>query len=179
MIEGYPIYKFKKVKSTMDIAKDFINENKVGIIVAEEQIEGRGRYGRRWYSPKGGLYFSFIIKKSKLTDFLCEIVALSLIETMKDFGLTCKIKFPNDIIINGKKICGILIEKKDDFYIIGIGVNVKKIEGEYISMEEFLGNNIKIDDVLEKFILNFKKVCEFFEKNPYGVIKNWCENLLK
>jgi len=179
MINDYPVYKFKKVKSTMDIAKNFINDNKLGIIVAEEQTEGRGRYGRKWFSPKGGLYFSFQIKKNKLTDFLSEIVALSLIDTMKDFGLTCKIKFPNDIIINEKKICGILIEKKGDFYIVGIGINVKKIEGDYVSMEELIKRNIKIDDVFEKFIWNFKKVSEIFDKNFDRGIKNWCENLLK
>jgi birA, biotin-[acetyl-CoA-carboxylase] ligase region len=179
MINDYPVYKFKKVKSTMDIAKNFINDNKLGIIVAEEQTEGRGRYGRKWYSQKGGLYFSFQIKKNKLTDFLSEIVALSLIDTMKDFGLTCKIKFPNDIIINEKKICGILIERKDEFYIVGIGINIKKIKGEYISMEELTEKNVEIYDVLDRFIWNFEKECEIFEKNFDKGIKNWCENLLK
>jgi BirA family biotin operon repressor/biotin-[acetyl-CoA-carboxylase] ligase len=179
MIDGYPIYKFKKVNSTMDIAEKFINENKMGIIVAEEQTEGRGRYGRKWYSPKGGLYFSFQIKKNNLTDFLSEIVALSLIDTMKEFGLTCKIKFPNDIIINEKKICGILIERKGDFYIVGIGINIKKIKGEYISMEELTEKNVEIYDVLDRFIWNFEKECEIFEKNFDKGIKNWCKNLLK
>ena len=179
MIDGYPIYKFKKVKSTMDIAKDFIYENKIGIIVAEEQTEGRGRYGRKWHSPKGGLYFSFQIKKSKLTDFLSEIVSLALISTMRDFGLICKIKFPNDIIINEKKICGILIEKKGEFYIVGVGINIKKVSGEYISMEELTKKSIEIDNVLDRFVGNFKKECEIFEKDFDKGIKNWCENLLK
>jgi BirA family biotin operon repressor/biotin-[acetyl-CoA-carboxylase] ligase len=98
---------------------------------------------------------------------------------MKEFGLTCKIKFPNDIIINEKKICGILIERKGDFYIVGIGINIKKIKGEYISMEELTEKNVEIYDVLDRFIWNFEKECEIFEKNFDKGIKNWCKNLLK
>ncbi len=183
-IEGYPVYFYKEVTSTMDIAKNLIKENKEGIVVAEIQTEGRGRYGRKWLSPEGGLYFSFVLKKSKITDFLSEIISLSLVETMKNFGIeNCKIKFPNDIIINEKKICGILIEKIDEFYIAGIGINVKKSkeleENKYICMEDILERKVVIKSVFEVFLRNFRKLKDLSEKNVELVLKNWSENLLK
>ncbi|MFN4227112.1 MAG: biotin--[acetyl-CoA-carboxylase] ligase [Candidatus Ratteibacteria bacterium] len=184
MIEEYPIYYYKKVTSTMDLAKNLVNEQKEGIIVAEVQTEGRGRYGRKWLSPYGGLYFSLVLKKSKITDFLSEITCLCLIETMKNFGIeNCKIKFPNDIIIYGKKLCGILIERDGDFYITGIGINVKKSkeleENLYICMEDIISRKIEVKDVLTTFLKNFKEIEELAQKNIKLVLKNWSENLLK
>ncbi|MGB9677647.1 MAG: biotin--[acetyl-CoA-carboxylase] ligase [Candidatus Ratteibacteria bacterium] len=183
-IEGYPVYYYEKVTSTMDIAKNLVKEGKEGIVVAEMQIEGRGRYGRKWLSPIGGLYFSFVLRKSKITDFLSEIISLSLVETMKNFGIeNCKIKFPNDIIINEKKICGILIEKIDNFYITGIGINVKKNkelkESQYICLEDIIEKDLEIRDVLNVFLKSFKKIKILSEKNLDLILKNWSENLIK
>jgi BirA family biotin operon repressor/biotin-[acetyl-CoA-carboxylase] ligase len=183
-IEGYPVYFYQKATSTMELARDLVKEGKEGIVVAETQSQGRGRYGRKWLSPIGGLYFSFVIKKSKITDFLSEIISLSLIETMKSFGIkNCKIKFPNDIIIRGNKICGILIEKIDDFYIAGVGINVKKSkqleENLYMCMEEITGKKYEIFEVLEVFLNEFKKIKDLSEKNIDFVLKNWSKNLIK
>ncbi|MCM8809792.1 MAG: biotin--[acetyl-CoA-carboxylase] ligase [Candidatus Omnitrophica bacterium] len=183
-IEGYPVYYYEEITSTMDLAKNLVKEGREGIIVGEVQTEGRGRYGRKWLSPRGGLYLSFVLKKSKITDFLSEIICLSLIETMKNFRIeNCKIKFPNDIIINGRKICGILIEKDGDFYIIGVGINIKKNkelkENYYICMEDVSDKKFEIIDVLRIFLKEFKKIKNLAEKDIDYVLKNWSENLLK
>ncbi|MCM8772004.1 MAG: biotin--[acetyl-CoA-carboxylase] ligase [Candidatus Omnitrophica bacterium] len=183
IVEKYKVIKFEKVTSTMDIAKRFLKEGNI-IILAEEQTEGRGRYGRKWISPRGGLYFSFVIEKGFETDYLSEITALSLIDTFKNFGIKdCKIKFPNDIIINEKKIAGILIEKIDNFYIVGVGVNVKENKElrnlNCITMEEILRKKIEVEEVFSNFIKNFEKIKKIFKENfEYG-LKIWSENLLK
>ncbi|MCM8786036.1 MAG: biotin--[acetyl-CoA-carboxylase] ligase [Candidatus Omnitrophica bacterium] len=183
-IEGYPVYYYEEVTSTMDLAKNLVKEGREGIIVAEVQTEGRGRYGRKWLSPRGGLYFSFVLKKSKITDFLSEIICLCLIETMKNFGVeNCKIKFPNDIIVKGKKICGVLIEKVESFYITGIGINVKKSkeleENFYICMEDITGKKSEVKDILTIFLKEFRRIKDLAEKDIEYVVKNWSENLVK
>ncbi|MCX7917526.1 MAG: biotin--[acetyl-CoA-carboxylase] ligase [bacterium] len=183
-IEGYPVYIYEEVTSTMDIAKNLVKENREGIVVAKRQTEGRGRYGRKWLSPFGGLYFSMVLKKKYITDYLNEVVSLSLIELMKSFGIeNCKIKFPNDIIIERKKICGILIEKSDDFYILGIGINVKKNkeieEAGYVSMEGLLNRKIEIEEVLRNFVKIFVYICKKFERNIEELLRIWSENIIK
>ncbi|MCM8804362.1 MAG: biotin--[acetyl-CoA-carboxylase] ligase [Candidatus Omnitrophica bacterium] len=183
-IEDYFVFEFENLSSTMDVAKEFLKKYEKVIILAKKQSEGRGRYGRKWFSPEGGLYFSFTLKKNETTNFLSEITSLSLIETFKYYGIkNCKIKFPNDIIINDKKICGILIEKSGDFYIVGVGVNVKKNENlkinNYIAMEDILNIDLKTEDILINFIYNFKKITELFRKNKEIGLKEWSENLIK
>jgi BirA family biotin operon repressor/biotin-[acetyl-CoA-carboxylase] ligase len=96
--------------------------------VAERQSRGRGKPGSIWHSPAGGLYFSVIIKPRKNPQDLTPLTRLaaqavvSVIE--KRTGLSARIKLPNDILLNRKKICGILTEKVGDAVIVGIGMNL-------------------------------------------------------
>jgi len=103
------------------------------VIIAGEQTRGRGKPGRHWFSPpKLGLYLSAIIKPRKrpkdlvsLTLLCAEAVEAAINNISK---LTTEIKFPNDVLINGKKVCGILVERVAAGYlIIGIGVNVNNL----------------------------------------------------
>ena len=125
---------YKKVMSTNDIAiKKIKNGLEKGIIVSELQKKGRGQYGKKWISLRGNLFISifFEIKKinqiKKLTKINCEIIKKSLTKYIKKKIL---IKYPNDLLINKKKFCGILQElifnKKKKFIIIGIGINLIK-----------------------------------------------------
>ncbi len=101
------------------------------VVIANSQTAGRGRLGRAWLSPEGGLAMSLILKPS-LDNLpqLIMIASLAMVRAIKKVtGLETQIKWPNDILIKSKKICGILIENevkgsKVDFAIIGIGINV-------------------------------------------------------
>ena len=131
---GQEIYNFTEVTSTNDVAKELaIRGAKEGtIVMAETQSRGRGRLGRKWVSPEGGILFSIILRPKvdpedalKLTLMTAAVVA-KVISDM--FKLKAEVKWPNDIIINGKKVCGILTEmgtKGDivDFVVIGVGIN--------------------------------------------------------
>ena len=180
-INGEKVYFFDELTSTMDLANKFITQNKNGIVVAKKQTKGRGRYGRKWYSEEGGLYFSFI-EKNGGNKFLSEIVSSSIVKTLQEYGINCKIKFPNDIIYKSKKIAGILIEKKGKIYIIGIGINVNnEINGEIngISMKEILKREVEIEKVLEKFLIQYKLNREGFQKNKKFYLKKWSDFLQK
>ena len=129
-------FKFKRVKSTNNTAIRIIKETnfKSGMIVTETQTKGRGQYGRKWISSKGNLFVSFFyeLNKSNLTiNSITNINCLLVKKLLSNFTRK-KILFkkPNDLIIDKKKISGILQEvifvKGKKFIITGIGINIIK-----------------------------------------------------
>ena len=125
-------FKYKKVSSTNDIAMQKIRQGyKSGVVISDKQTHGRGRHGKKWISNKGNLFFSifFIINKkiqiSKLVISNLRIIKKILSKHIKS---KIKIKRPNDITVNKKKICGILNEtlfySDFKFLVIGIGINI-------------------------------------------------------
>tara|TARA_Y100001958_G_C21016952_1_gene394928 strand:+ start:258 stop:773 length:516 start_codon:yes stop_codon:yes gene_type:complete len=127
-------YLFNSVKSTNDTAIKKIKEGlSSGIIVAKKQTRGRGRYGNKWIYMKNNLFMSIFfsidskISLKKLTYTCCKIVQKSL---KKLINKKIIIKKPNDLLINKKKVCGILQEifffKNNKFAIIGIGINIDR-----------------------------------------------------
>ena len=127
-------YLFKSVTSTNDIAIKKIKKcTSSGIIIAKRQIKGRGRYGRKWIYLKDNLFMSIFFNLStnfnlkKLTYTSCKIVKKSL---LKLINKKVTVKKPNDLLIDKKKVCGILQEtifyNNKKFAIIGIGINVDR-----------------------------------------------------
>tara|TARA_B100001250_G_C19736834_1_gene761143 strand:+ start:288 stop:803 length:516 start_codon:yes stop_codon:yes gene_type:complete len=127
-------YLFKSVTSTNDIAIKKIKKGiSSGLIVAKKQTKGRGRYGNKWIYLKNNLFMSVFfnlnnnIGLKKLTYISCKIVKISLLKLLNK---KIMIKRPNDLLIDNKKICGILQEivffKKKKFVIIGIGINIDR-----------------------------------------------------
>ena len=125
---------YKKVNSTNDLAARKIKFGFTkGIIISEYQKRGRGQFGKKWISFKGNLFMSifFKIKKNipikKLTVINCEIIKKIF---FKNFKKKITIKYPNDLLINKKKFCGILQEitfnNEFKFMIVGIGINLIK-----------------------------------------------------
>ncbi|MFA6321251.1 MAG: biotin--[acetyl-CoA-carboxylase] ligase [Candidatus Omnitrophota bacterium] len=133
---GKEVISYKKVGSTNDIAYELAEKGlKEGsVILAEEQDGGKGRHGRSWLSPsKGGIYLSVILRPQITPNEIPKITLLAAVATAKAVrdvtGLSAMIKWPNDILVRGKKICGILTEMKAEqdsvgFIVIGIGINV-------------------------------------------------------
>lgn len=128
---GHIIIEFDKVSSTNDIAKEFIeHEDSDGlVIIAKKQTKGRGRFNRKWFSlDDKGLYFSLILKRnfSFKKSILPFVVGIAIVNTLHKIAPSIKpfIKWPNDIVVNGKKICGILIENFKNGCIVGIGFNL-------------------------------------------------------
>ena len=105
------------------------------LMVAEEQVEGRGRLGRTWHSTKGDLMFSLLLRPKSLAPIhappLTLLVGLSLLRCLDEAGVHCQIKWPNDLYIDGKKCAGILTEmstagKHVSKIVVGVGVNIKE-----------------------------------------------------
>ena len=179
---GQEIYSFTEVTSTNDMAKELaIKGAKEGtMVIAETQSRGRGRLGRKWVSPEGGIWFSLILRPKvdpedalKLTLMAAAVVA-KVISDM--FKLEAEVKWPNDVIINGKKVCGILTEMSTkgglvDFVVIGVGINAnidldsfpKHLRKFLTSLKEELRENIDrkrfLCALLEKFEQCYKRAC--------------------
>ena len=125
-------FKYKKVSSTNDVAIKKIKQGfKTGIIISEAQTNGRGQYGKKWISCKGNLFLSiFFVTNKKIQISRLIVSNLRIIKKILSEYIKSKIviKKPNDIIVNKKKICGILNEtlfyNNLKFLVIGIGINV-------------------------------------------------------
>ncbi|MGB9167979.1 MAG: biotin--[acetyl-CoA-carboxylase] ligase [Nitrososphaeraceae archaeon] len=142
MLIGKEIRRYKKISSTQDLALFLINNSKETgnshhnglVIVSDEQTAGKGRAERKWVSNTGGLWFSIMVIKPNIpasnTNLIQMLSATSVCETINALtNLNAKIKWPNDILINSKKVAGILLDvgikdSKIDYLVIGIGINV-------------------------------------------------------
>ena len=132
----FKIFRFKKVESTNNSAIRIIkNTNiKYGMIIADKQTSGKGQYGKKWISYNGNLFVSFFYKFDHLTVSLKKITKINSLLVKKLLSIYCKKKIafkkPNDLLIDKKKICGILQEKisklDKKYLIVGIGINLIK-----------------------------------------------------
>ena len=172
---GKEIISYKKVDSTNTIAYGLAEGGlKEGsVILAEEQAKGKGRHGRTWLSPpNGGIYFSIILRPQITPKEISKITLLAAVATAKAIreatGLLTMIKWPNDILVNHRKVCGILTEMKAeqdgvDFIVIGIGINVNTPAKElpkgasslteelyYRSKDEYLSRIELVKKLIEK-----------------------------
>lgn len=135
-VMGREIISYKKTGSTNDIAYELAEKGiKEGaVIIADEQTLGKGRHGRQWVSPpKGGIYMSCVLRPEMAPNEIPRITLMAAVAVAKSVrsvtALPASIKWPNDILVNGRKVCGILTEMKAeqdriDFIVLGIGINV-------------------------------------------------------
>lgn len=128
VLGNYKLISLEKIPSTQDYALDLILHGRASdrtAVLAMAQSSGRGRFRRSWVSHHGNLYVSFIFHVPEERDpRLSYAVAVAIAETIASFGIHPTIKWPNDIMVDGKKIAGTLIEYSGDFVVVGIGINV-------------------------------------------------------
>ncbi len=187
---GQTMYSYDEIGSTNDIAIKLAEAGaKEGVVViADSQIKGRGRLGRNWASPKGkGIYLSLILRPELTPGEIPKITlmaAVSVAKAVRDSsGLFALIKWPNDILINGKKISGILTEMSGEtdkvhFVIIGIGINVnskkdKLPEGASSILEE-LGRNISRAELAKGLLKELEKNYLIFKEGKADFIIEKC-----
>lgn len=173
--------KFDEIPSTNDYAKSKHGEGEDLIVTAKIQTGGRGTKGRSFSSEEGGVYLSTLrfYKDFSVKDAfkIMSGAAVAVCETLRFFGLTPVIKWPNDIYVNGKKICGILIEntlsgKNISSSIVGVGLNVNTLfcgELEEIATSMLLesGKSFSVEEVTRKLIEELFKERTIAEYRAY------------
>lgn len=149
------------------------------LVIAEKQNLGKGRRGRSWSSPAGsGIWMSLLIKPDIPTDRVSSVTLVSALAVHRALRKLCPsgllIKWPNDLVINGKKLCGILTEMSCEssinYVVIGIGINVnnssfpEEIGETATSLSGSLGHAVKRAPIVADFLSEFENLYEDFEK---------------
>ena len=164
------------VKSTNNWLSDFLSIS--DSVLAIKQSEGKGRRGNTWSSDSGGLYFSFTSSYKRLLPF---IVGISVVESLVNIKDDIKLKWPNDIILNGKKLGGILCENYGDYTVIGIGLNISNniLLSEAINLHDVDYKIDKLDFIsifkfnfTDNFNLSSEKILEKYAKLDFLMSKN-------
>lgn len=193
---GKEIYYFPELKSTNIRAKEKalhgaeeISEGT--LIVAERQSAGKGRLGREWFSPVGGIWFSVILYPQLSPSYISRITLMTAVAVVKSIKICTQIKsqikWPNDILINEKKVCGILTEMSAEldiinWVVVGIGINVniehrefpEDIQENTISLKETSGKEISRVKLAQTFLQEFEKYYEILKRREFSsILKEW------
>ncbi|MCL2141973.1 MAG: biotin--[acetyl-CoA-carboxylase] ligase [Methanimicrococcus sp.] len=186
---GKNIIYYEEANSSNDIAKKVAQTSEEGtIVVVEQQTGGRGRLGRQWASPKGGIWFSIILKPRvslEKTSRLTLTFGLSVVKAIRMLGIDAKIKWPNDVLINGKKVSGILTEVEAEvdaveFVVIGIGINVnmslkdipESLRENSTTLRDETGKTFDRVDFLQKLLYEMEQDYIRFSTQPFSDIIN-------
>lgn len=182
------ILHYLQVPSTMNMARIMAEQGAahMSCCVAEQQSAGRGRMDRTWLSPKGGLWFSLILRpqsppaQAYIFNFAA---AVSLHAAIRDlYGLDARVKWPNDLLLDGKKLTGLLseIQIKDNairYLITGIGINVNNTPVSTprglapISLKAALGKPVPRRPLLKAFLSNFTELSS--APDIPGIMASW------
>jgi len=183
----FKIIRYEVVDSTFKVARNLQNTEEYTTVIAKRQLKGRGRFGREWLSPIGGLWFTTILypRTSICTYSLLSLLSsLSISKTLeKNTMLKPKIRWPNDVYVNDRKIAGILIESDVNGDIIerslvGIGVNVNfsldhlpiELRDKATTILEEFGKPIDEDTLLIEILLTLREYYEKYKKGLYNEI---------
>ena len=193
---GKDIYIFNEVMSTNTIAK-FLSMNGVGngaVVISEKQTKARGRSGKNWESPLGGVWLSIIlnpnVNHSKIP-LITLATGVAVENTLKRIGVkNAEIKWPNDILIHGKKVCGILTEAITSFntiesVIIGVGIDAnisienfpEELRENMTTLNDEIGEKVYENLLIKLFLEEFEKISEQFINEEYEtILKEWRKN---
>jgi BirA family biotin operon repressor/biotin-[acetyl-CoA-carboxylase] ligase len=166
------IHYFPEISSTMDVARELAKKGagEGAIVIAEAQTRGRGRLSREWLSPEGGIYFTLVLRPkispayAPRINLMASIVVAATIRKL--FGLKAELKWPNDVLIEGRKVCGILAEMDAEmdvvnFVNVGIGINantsIPQFEKVVTSLKDALGREISRKEFLSALLMEIER----------------------
>lgn len=188
---GREILYFPKLLSTSTTAKEQAEEGaKEGtVIIAETQTGGRGRLDRQWFSPKGGVWLSIILRPEIATEDAQKITlvtAVAVARTLgKEYAVKVRVKWPNDILTSNKKVCGILAEatlkdKMVNFVIVGIGINAnfpiealpEELQTTVTTLQDVLGKNVDREKLIRVLLMEFEDYYDLFRAKKFRKLWN-------
>ena len=181
---GHPIVHFASVPTTQSVARQLAQQGaEAGTVVcADEQTAGRGRRDRSWFSLSGGGIYTSILLRPALAPGDVQLISfaasLAVCSALRDnFGIPAEIKWPNDVLVNGRKICGILCESAGEperiyYAIAGLGINVnlpqeslpEDIQSTATSLRIELGHEVSRSEVLASVITHFYRIQTLLEE---------------
>ena len=190
---GQDLYVYREVCSTNTIAK-FLSQNGIGngsVVIAEKQTAGRGRSGKTWESPLGGIWLSIILTPNvdySNIPLITLATGVAVAKTLERIEVeSCEIKWPNDIMINGKKVCGILTEATTSFnsienVVVGVGIDAnlniedfpEELKDKTTSLEIELGRKVDENLLIKLFLEEIEEIFELFNHGRHEkILKEW------
>lgn len=184
----------REVNSTNEWAKELAEEGaeEGTITLAQTQKAGCGRLGREWISPKGGLWFSIILRPNQKASEAAKLVfvaGLAVAEVLQEkYGFEIETKWPNDVLVKGRKICGILCEMNTkgenvSYLIVGVGLNVnfsvhnvlpESIRSEATSIEDEQGGKVQLESLLGTLLQRMEECYRSFLETGFAdTLRRW------
>ena len=190
---GQRVIYYPRLTSTMEVAKQEAQRGAVEgtVVVADEQTGGRGRIKRAWLSPKDNIALSLVLYPSIVyLPSLIMLASLAVVHTIETVtGLRSQVKWPNDVLVNGRKACGILIESSIrgnivDYAIIGIGINVNlklsdfpEISSTATSLSDELGMDVSCLSVIRKLLVEIERLYLALQAGG-SIYEEWRDSLV-
>lgn len=196
MISGIRL--FDEVDSTQNIAQRLAEEGapEGTLVIAERQTNGRGRMGRKWVSPTGkGIWMSFVLRPGMPIHFAPQLTLLTAVALCRALRASASpldigIKWPNDLLIGGKKISGILLESTAEeerlrYVVAGVGISVNLTADDYppelknvaTSLRIELGNPLERTDIIAGFYAQFEQLYAMYQREGFAPIRTLWEAL--
>ncbi|NIY74177.1 biotin--[acetyl-CoA-carboxylase] ligase [Thalassospira sp. HF15] len=187
--EGFHLHQLEAVDSTNEEAKRLADKGAQSgaLVLARTQTSGRGRRGRAWSSPVGNLYSSLLLRPTcslaeaaRLT-FVIAVAMAEAVETVTGGKVRPDCKWPNDLMVNGRKICGILLESASnrgaatDYLVIGAGVNVAFFPDDSerpATSLAALGAPVSVDDLVSTYVARVAHWLPIWEKDGFEPIRD-------
>ena len=185
---------FRKVFSTNSIAKFLANHSAEDgtVLISEIQTKARGRSGKKWESPEGGIWMSIILRPQvppARIGLITLATGVAIAKTIRSYGLDARIKWPNDVLIHGDKISGVLTEinatfNEIDWVVVGIGIdsNMKledfpeDVRVGTTTLTEELPTEIDENELIAIFLNEFEKVYKLYKDGEIeSILKDWRE----
>ncbi|MGQ9855947.1 MAG: biotin--[acetyl-CoA-carboxylase] ligase [Fervidobacterium sp.] len=183
---GEEIEVLYEVDSTNEFLKrNYKSFHDGAIVVAIKQTAGKGRMGRSWYSPEGGLWYSVLFKPKIHINLhvYTKIFSIAIVEVLRKLKIKAYIKWPNDIYYNGKKLCGILSEAvsvndRVVAIIVGIGLNVnndipEELKDVAVSVKDILRKKVKITYLLDSINKHAWNILVNYRNETENITKLW------
>ncbi len=179
------IEKFACLPSTQNYLKELLFDNpdisEGTVISASHQSAGQGRHGRIWQGAEGNLFLSLLIKPKCNINQMGQISLISALAVSNVIDCDVKLKWPNDILIDGKKCCGILIDaspvkdNKIEHLIIGIGVNIKSAPLDTATfLQKYSSSEIDMDSFLDRLLSSFSDYYQRWKNEGFSALqKEW------
>lgn len=191
---GNEIYCFNEVLSTNSIAKFLASTgtDEGAVVIAETQTNARGRSGKKWESPKGGVWLSLVLKPNvspAKASLITLATGVAVAKTLRNIGADATIKWPNDVLIDGKKISGILTEANAtfnsvDYVVVGVGIDTnlkieefpKELQKGATSLNNEVNEKVPENEIIARLLKEFEEVYDLFKEENFEVIlKQWRE----
>ncbi len=185
----YSVHYVERCRSTQDIAEALAREGAEEglVVVAEEMTGGRGRLGRKWVASRGGLWFTILLRPPTVEglQLISLGVGVAVAEALRELhGVEATLKWPNDVLVDGRKLCGILVEGRMEadrihYVLVGVGVNVNNdipedLRGSAVSLKELLEALVPRVPLLAAVLVKFAGIYALLRQGEYGeVLLRW------